>query len=624
MALTSVKSNPTAAAYAMLHGAKEEEQEEILGSILQFVHGIPGTMRLEIEASIKNLVSRQAHFGGILEYTAQQFVTDRNTKVLDWNQTTVTAINKQTKTKKNVTPANWRKFMPLILDYKGPHDTIFLKSRFNLDLVNEDNTPIVPGGRTWSSPDIKGKAKGKDAIEPDVIVCKIINGKLYIYIIELKIGAGQAGNDPKEHLQLMRGKRLFQLYFAKMKEEGLIPASTPFPKIRLYFCAWMHNSKKTTVDFKRFKPVAGLKEYEVKELAGPDAYASLVGVNGRFISAMIKKLDYVRFYILAKILKKFFSKGGRYANAASKLAANLNANINKIPGAANIARTLPQIIPGGNDKGHSEKAVGFARAVARNISFKPPSKSATHLSNIELKRKIRRSREKALIRYQLFAERYKARAKRAGQASPTANKIMQAFLNPSPTSPTPANSVNIYTNRNIGMRLTKYTNAMASAVERSNTSLFNTGKAEAKSFINRVLKSAKTTAAAKQWVTGKLSQINSYTRPISPKATGGTKRKAGNTGGGGAKRSRSNTNNKIVTWVSTVTGQQLTPTQAKTLAKSYGTFKQLVSNIEAGTVNVKKSAKVSKAFATSLMTGKTSGRTTGRMQAVAENNMGNN
>lgn len=607
MALTSVKSNPTSAAYAMLHGTKEEEQEEVLGSILQFVHGIPATMRLEIEASIKNLVSRQAHFGGILEYTAQQFVTDSNTKVLDWNQTTVNQTN-------------YRQLMPLILNHKGP-ETIFLKSRFELSMVNSDASEIVEG-HTWSS--VKLKAKGKDAIEPDVVVCKIINGKLYIYIIELKIGAGQAGNDPKEHLQLMRGKRLFQLYFAKMIEEGLIPASTPIPKIRLYFCAWMHNSKKTTVDFKRFKPVAGLKEYDVKELAGPDAYASLVGVNGRFISAMIKKLDYVRFYILAKILKKFFSKGGRYTNAAAKLAANLNANINKIPGAANIARTLPQLIPGGGGKGHSEKAVGFARAVARNISFKPPSKSASHLSNIELKRKIRRSREKALIRYQLFADRYKARAKRAGQASPPANKIMQAFLNPSPTSPIPANSVNIYTNRNIGMRLTKYTNAMASAVERSNTSLFNTGKSEAKSFINRVLKSAKTTAAAKQWVTGKLSQINSYSRPISPKATGGTKRKAGNTAGGAAKRSRSNTNNKIVTWISSVTGQKVTPTRAKTLAKSYGTFKQLISNIEAGTVNVKKSNKVSKAFATSLLPGKTGARTTAKMSAVAENNMGTN
>lgn len=607
MALTSVKSNPTSAAYAMLHGTKEEEQEEVLGSILQFVHGIPATMRLEIEASIKNLVSRQAHFGGILEYTAQQFVTDSNTKVLDWNQTTVNQTN-------------YKQLMPLILNHKGP-ETIFLKSRFELSMVNSDASEIVEG-HTWSS--VKLKAKGKDAIEPDVVVCKIINGKLYIYIIELKIGAGQAGNDPKEHLQLMRGKRLFQLYFAKMIEEGLIPASTPVPKIKLYFCAWMHNSKKTTVDFKRFKPVAGLKEYDVKELAGPDAYASLVGVNGRFISAMIKKLDYVRFYILAKILKKFFSKGGRYTNAAAKLAANLNANINKIPGAANIARTLPQIIPGGGGKGHSEKAVGFARAVARNISFKPPSKSASHLSNIELKRKIRRSREKALIRYQLFADRYKARAKRAGQASPPANKIMQAFLNPSPTSPIPANSVNIYTNRNIGMRLTKYTNAMASAVERSNTSLFNTGKSEAKSFINRVLKSAKTTAAAKQWVTGKLSQINSYSRPISPKATGGTKRKAGNTAGGAAKRSRSNTNNKIVTWISSVTGQKVTPTRAKTLAKSYGTFKQLISNIEAGTVNVKKSNKVSKAFATSLLPGKTGARTTAKMSAVAENNMGTN
>jgi hypothetical protein len=607
MALTSVKSNPTSAAYAMLHGTKEEEQEEVLGSILQFVHGIPATMRLEIEASIKNLVSRQAHFGGILEYTAQQFVTDSNTKVLDWNQTTVNQTN-------------YKQLMPLILNHKGP-ETIFLKSRFELSMVNSDASEIVEG-HTWSS--VKLKAKGKDAIEPDVVVCKIINGKLYIYIIELKIGAGQAGNDPKEHLQLMRGKRLFQLYFAKMIEEGLIPASTPVPKIKLYFCAWMHNSKKTTVDFKRFKPVAGLKEYDVKELAGPDAYASLVGVNGRFISAMIKKLDYVRFYILAKILKKFFSKGGRYTNAAAKLAANLNANINKIPGAANIARTLPQIIPGGGGKGHSEKAVGFARAVARNISFKPPSKSASHLSNIELKRKIRRSREKALIRYQLFADRYKARAKRAGQASPPANKIMQAFLNPSPTSPIPANSVNIYTNRNIGARLTKYTNAMASAVERSNTSLFNTGKSEAKSFINRVLKSAKTTAAAKQWVTGKLSQINSYSRPISPKATGGTKRKAGNTAGGAAKRSRSNTNNKIVTWISSVTGQKVTPTRAKTLAKSYGTFKQLISNIEAGTVNVKKSNKVSKAFATSLLPGKTGARTTAKMSAVAENNMGTN
>ena len=179
-------TTPAEVADALVDGAVEED---VMGTIMQSIPNLTEEFRDKIERVVKDYVSRQAHLGGILEYTSHTAVVEPSTTVVwDWNQTTVAG--------EGVKKENARELMPLILNpsRNGPHvkEVIILKSRFDLYPLNtgDVSNELVTSGNPIMWKQTAGIAKGPKSIEPDVIVLKKIGGVWYLYIVELKIGAG--------------------------------------------------------------------------------------------------------------------------------------------------------------------------------------------------------------------------------------------------------------------------------------------------------------------------------------------------------------------------------------------------------------------------------------------------
>jgi hypothetical protein len=428
--------------------ADDSLEDDVMGTILQTIPGLSTEYKQKIEQTVKYYVSRQAHFGGILEYTAQNALVDRaHTLIYDWNQVTVD-------------PDNAASLMPYILNpvqKYGPNvkEIIILKSRFNLAMINSGtigSEQIVSNHpNTWSW--AKGSAKGASAIEPDVIVIKLVNGRWKIYIIELKIGAGQAGmSSSKEHLQLMRGKRMLKYYM-----DTLGGSEVKYEDVELYFCAWMQGTKKPDVDFKAWAPAAGVSAWKCHIMKGPKAYGAFVGVKYQFIDDLIKKLEWSRTTILSQIFKKFTSKTGRYHNAWKNLGIKLTKGINKEAQNAALLGTLPPMVPHPliTAKGYSNKATGFAQVTRNQARFGQKSKNATTYTKARLTDKVRSSRRKGLIYYADFKARYKERLRRLGQSvNQPENVFMRAFVTATPrTGTTPAaKSINLMSNEDVVLR----------------------------------------------------------------------------------------------------------------------------------------------------------------------------
>lgn len=422
-------------------------EEDVMGTILQTIPGLSAEYRQKIEQTVKYYVSRQAHFGGILEYTAQNALVDReHTLIYDWNQVTVDADNAASLMPYILKPA--QKYGPNI------REIIILKSRFDLSIINEGpvgNEQIVPNHpNTWRW--AKGSAKGAKAIEPDVIVIKNVNGRWKIYIIELKIGAGQAGmSSHKEHLQLMRGKRMLKYYMDALGSE------VRYDDVELYFCAWMQGTKKSEVDFRAWAPAAGTSAWKCHIMKGPKAYGAFVGVKYQFIDDLIKKLEWSRTTILSQIFKKFTSKTGRYHNAWKNLGSKLTKGINKEAQNAALLGTLPPMLPHPliTAKGYSNKATGFANVTRAQARFGQKSKNAAAYTKARLTDKVRSSRRKGLIYYTDFKARYKERLRRMGQSvNQPENVFLRAFVTATPrTGTTPlAKSINLMSNEDVVLR----------------------------------------------------------------------------------------------------------------------------------------------------------------------------
>jgi hypothetical protein len=437
-------------ASALIDGAIEDD---IMGTIMQSIPGPSREFKEKIENVVKDYVSRQAHLGGILEYTSHTAVVDgASTIVWDWNQTTVSEAVKKD---------NAHTLMPLILNpsRQGPgvKEIIILKSRFDLSPINEkeiSTQSVLPGNpKTWGQ--LASIAKGPLSIEPDVIVLVKIGGVWYLYIIELKIGAGQAAmNTPKEHVQLMRGKRLIQYYISQFGGE-VRPEN-----IKLFFCAWMHGTRKTKVDFRRWEPAEGNSQWDAKVIKGPDEYGKVVGVKASFIDSMMKKLEAYRTRILGQVLKKFTSKTGRYTEEWQKMERKLMNNLRLHPENLSRIGNLPQFAPSNlvSGKGYSGKAQGFGAGVRRAILMGTKSKNVTRYTGARLTAKVRDSRRKARIYYNNFKARYAERLKRAGQSTNmTENAYIRAFLTESPrTGTTPrAKSINMKSAENIATNADK-------------------------------------------------------------------------------------------------------------------------------------------------------------------------
>jgi len=491
------------------------KQEEVMGSLMEMIEGLPESFRQKISPGIKGFVSRQAHLGGILEYTAQSAVVDpQHTLVYDWNQTTV---------QESVKKSNAAQLMPFILNPEiytkpgGPRikEIIILKSRFSLAQVNSDpiRSENILAGRpeTWGQ--LHKQAKGPDSIEPDVIVLKYINGQWYIYIVELKIGAGQADpGKPKEHFQLMRGKRLF-MYYQRYLGLNLVKPEN----IKLYFTSWMHGTPKNTPVFKRWDgaPSGSDNMWSCKLLQGSKDYAKVIGVDGDFIDSILKKLELARTSILSSITKKFTSKTGRYHENWKKMAQNLTKKIKNNPRLLEAVSTLPPRLPHPNveSKNYSNKATGFVEKTRNEALFGQRNKDPTKYTSALLTRKIRNSRKKAMVYYSAFKNRYKERLARAGQRTNISEaNFIKALLNPSPiTGTTPvASAMNMMHANNLARNIDQITKATFAAWK-GKPAKFLEAKAKFNAFSRNVFNSnhGKRPGLIKNYMTAQKAYINS-------------------------------------------------------------------------------------------------------------------
>jgi hypothetical protein len=497
-------------------------EDEIMGTIMQVIPGPGQEFKETIEKVVKNYVSRQAHLGGMLEYNAQTALSNPdNTLVWDWNQATVEDGKPYTeRTMKSILNPN---------QYgENIREIIILKSRFSMSPLNTgavSETRVIPTDpTTWYQ---AGKiAKGPTAIEPDVLVLKFINGQWYIFIIELKIGAGQADTSkPKEHIQLMRGKRLMQYYISKYG--GIIKPEN----IKLYFCAWMHGTKKSKVDFKKWDLVSGDQQWVAEVLQGPVPYSRVVGVEGEFIEAMLKRIEWFRTSGLGEILKKFTSKTGRYHDEWVKLGNKLQNKLKSKPLLFQAVNNLPPFAPVNlvTAKGRSNKAAGQAEGIRQAILFGSKSKNITQYTGTRLTAKVRDARRKTQIYYNEFKARYKERLRRQGQPTNLPeNAFIRAFLTATPrTGTTPlARSINMMTRENIARRGDSLMRNAIVHHEKKPKNFIN-AKARLNAFAAKVT-SSNQPRNIKNFITAIKSRVNSL-RVAEPKARVERKRKSRNT-----------------------------------------------------------------------------------------------
>jgi hypothetical protein len=542
-------------------GAIEEDlSEEAVGTIMQRIPGPNPEFKSKIERVVKDYVSRQAHLGGILEYTSHTAVVDpEHTLVWDWNQATVTENNSAA-------------LMPLILrpSEQGTTGTlkeiIILKSRFSFAPMNNKyiaSSSVLPGNSTtWQQ--LASKAKGPTSIEPDVIVLKRINGVWYLYIVELKIGAGQADkSNPKEHIQLMRGKRLIQYYIDEYGSD-IKPEN-----IKLYFCAWMHGTAKKVVDFKRWEPAEGNAQWDAHVLQGPDKYAEVIGVKGRFIDAMLKKLESYRQEALASIFKKFTSKTGRYYDEWQQLQKKIVNNLRAHPKNFEAAGEPPAFAPHPliSAKGYSGKVKTFAAGVKNAVQLLGKSKSPSQFTGARLTAKVRDARRKAHVYYKNFKLRYKERLRRSGQTTNQPESVfISAFLTATPrTGTTPrAKSINLASRQNIERNVNRIAREALSLHSQSKFKNFANAKARFSALAARI-KNSNHPANFKNTVATIRATINRLPGPASRPPV---------------ERKRKATNTPTETSLIFIKGFQNMPnTQAKKVLKTLGGAQTVMASL---------------------------------------------
>jgi hypothetical protein len=116
--------------------------------------------------------------------------------------------------------------------------TFIFKARFSLDELKKDTMPGIPELLEACKKNAN-KAKGKDAVEPDVIEWYPEHNLVRIY--ECKIGLGKSEGFPGESFQLMKAKRVLELAWMSLPNKK----NKPFPKIECYFLAWQFSQYST-------------------------------------------------------------------------------------------------------------------------------------------------------------------------------------------------------------------------------------------------------------------------------------------------------------------------------------------------------------------------------------------
>lgn len=337
----------------LLGQAEVDEEGEVISGFLRHFPGLPDDFKRNFENQIKQISSRQAWSGSWLEYTGMRF-TQPGVAVVDQERS---QINK------------WSdpEFQAII--NPAANLTVFLKSKFNLRELNEDPA-IIEGSSppaSWASID----GKGKMDVEPDVIVAHRTGGRVHIYIVELKIGNGKKEQKAAEHHQLMRLRHRIEMMS--------VAAGQPLPAMHLYFCAWQHGTKETTVeeiDFRRSKLGAfphGSK-YHVTVI-NSSGFEKITHIQSQFVNALLQKMDIVRLNLFYKTLKRFMSRGkGPYYNQMVKYAAGLNAQLAVIGNRASTVFAGPPVSVRGGPSGSNQPAHREMSRVAFEFKFNGKNK----------------------------------------------------------------------------------------------------------------------------------------------------------------------------------------------------------------------------------------------------------
>jgi|694.fasta_scaffold86897_4 hypothetical protein len=286
---------------------KSELEEELETSVI-FPSYFNPRLKNKLVKAWKNIVSGQAFTGSWLELRALRWSTRNGpiSELRDCNRRTVQ--NTGSSVFKGLCTPNQ------ILDgtfNKKPVSYLYLKSRFTLSLVNEDNTVITGGAKRWAG--LKDIAKGATWGEPDVILREIkADGSIVLSIFEFKIGFGKpsdSGAKATEWNQLSRVKRnlelLIDLWIIEKGGAAEVKKKYPLwkrPTIKLYFVGWSAPSAATVqlIAPTNYAPPTG---YNVEPL-NSTGFGTLTGLNASFITHIIEELQYARAMALVQAIEE--------------------------------------------------------------------------------------------------------------------------------------------------------------------------------------------------------------------------------------------------------------------------------------------------------------------------------
>ena len=248
-----------------------------------------------------------------------------------------------------------------IAKMKDPGRVMYFKGNFNLAKVNSFTdkfaTVVKPArGKTaetimdvsWAQ--IKTLTKGKDNVEPDVLVWEWDGtSRPIIHVIEMKAGFGEAqasDSTCKEYIQLCRTKKLFEYWLGQLEQLLQLPNTNQKLKNKLRANRWMKPDVQLWfVAFAATSPsqvnlgVPGRvwrltepSKYKVTPLTGYD-FGNRFGISVPFIRDAVSEVNSLRQDTLNTTIQKFTQPPPignarlykMYVNAQSKRARNMRA-----------------------------------------------------------------------------------------------------------------------------------------------------------------------------------------------------------------------------------------------------------------------------------------------------------
>jgi hypothetical protein len=236
---------------------------------------------------------------------------------------------------------------------------MFFKGNFDLKKVNSftdvfariqkpkrGKSSAINTNVQWSQ--IKTYAKGKDNVQPDVLVWEWDGrNRPILNIIEMKAGFGEAGatdSEPSEYIQLCRCKRLFEDWLDTLenaytknfrpqlnKLRKTLKGAAPHwirPEIKLWFVAFSAKRQDQIMFGKPGKvwTIANKGKYDVTPLTGEE-FGTRFGIATPFVSEAVGKLNEWRNDTLQQTINLFRNppnKGGDPTLHAAYLKARAN------------------------------------------------------------------------------------------------------------------------------------------------------------------------------------------------------------------------------------------------------------------------------------------------------------